>query len=1246
MLFALVAAALAATPDTAAFPTADLLPKAETGITRFLAEHPTYDGRGIVVAIFDTGVDPGAPGLQVTTDGKPKILDLVDGSGSGDVATTTVRRAEGGSVTGLSGRTLQVGQLPCPSGEFHLGIKPAFELWPAGLVTRMKERRGEQLDEAHGPLLAEARRALEEFDAAHPEPEETQRLRREELAARVDVLRALAEKEKDLGPVYDCVVFHDGERWRAAVDTDEDGDLADEKAMANYRVAQEWSTFDEESLLNFAVNVHDDGNLLSIVTDCGAHGTHVAGIVAAHHPENRALDGMAPGAQLVCVKIGDTRLGASSTNTGPIRGLITALADSCRLINMSFGGSTPSPDEGRVLELYREIVNEHGVTFVLSAGNNGPALSTVGSAGGTTSHLLGIGAYLSGSMMTAQYSIREKLPNTHYTWSSRGPTADGDLGVALSAPGGAFSPVPNWELKPTSLLNGTSMAAPSVCGGIACLLSGAAAEGIPVSPHDVRRALESTAEEPAGFDPWTLGQGLARFDRAWEVLRTHRPHAPHGVRFEVNLPARGDARGVYLREPEESSRAHDLLVEVAAVFADTDSNRARITFERHLRLQSTASWVQAPAAFVVVPGMRSFKIKVDPRALPPGVHFAEVRGTDSAEPGRGALFRVPITVIRSETLPAEDPTWRKTLSFEPGRIRRVFFAVPERATWADLVIRTDDPETPRQIVAHAVQLVPGSSYAEWSTDETQWLDRGGRFVKSFAVQGGRTMELCLAQNWSNLGPGEAEFELTFHGLAPDERRIDVDGGAELARPLLVTATLRPETVAPKAEANILRKTLLPEESAVRALDATRDLLPRGRPVWEALLTYEFELDEGAKVRPRPAILETNEVWQSWQSMLWQIHDEGKRLVASGPKNDPVQLTKGKYVLRFHVRSLDEATLRGLRNMPVTLDRTLDDAVALRVLDDPDGALEGGHEFEETKLARGATAAMWIEPPPAKSVPKGASPGDLLVGTLRFGPEGTDAAAAGDRPSGWPLTVRLASARVEKEAKEADGAPEPVEAKSAEELAEELLRVEVEHLAKLRQDDRDEDFEAQYRTLLKSRGRALPLLVERMRHLAEKDEPDAAAVVKACDEVVDAAAGADLAALLGERADPENEEAKAKRERAEKRRDALVEALRRKVQALAEDPDADDEIAAAHAEVSRWTDPAKGEAAVVLVEHERRRGRPAKALEALNARIEEARTDRKLFEQRLRLLEELDWTVWAERERRGLLVRFPENYPPF
>ena len=64
--------------DLEPFPIHSLVPKRETGAERFLARFPDYDGRGIIVAVFDTGVDPGAAGLHVSSSvpGFPDLIHL------------------------------------------------------------------------------------------------------------------------------------------------------------------------------------------------------------------------------------------------------------------------------------------------------------------------------------------------------------------------------------------------------------------------------------------------------------------------------------------------------------------------------------------------------------------------------------------------------------------------------------------------------------------------------------------------------------------------------------------------------------------------------------------------------------------------------------------------------------------------------------------------------------------------------------------------------------------------------------------------------------------------------------------------------------------------------------------------------------------------------------------------------------------------------------------------------------------
>lgn len=104
-------------------------------------------------------------------------------------------------------------------------------------------------------------------------------------------------------------------------------------------VVMSWNLLDcVVSIVNSRVFIHKS-NYWEIFT--ASHGTHVAAIACGSHADT-ALNGVAPGAQVVALGIGDVRLTTMETGASMIRAMIKVmeLCESGRrihVINMSYG---------------------------------------------------------------------------------------------------------------------------------------------------------------------------------------------------------------------------------------------------------------------------------------------------------------------------------------------------------------------------------------------------------------------------------------------------------------------------------------------------------------------------------------------------------------------------------------------------------------------------------------------------------------------------------------------------------------------------------------------------------------------------------------------------------------------------------------------------------------------------------------------------------------------------------------------
>ena len=221
---------------------------------------------------------------------------------------------------------------------------------------------------------------------------------------------------------------------------------------------------------DFSQLYYGDGNVMPKSED-ELHGTHVAGIIAAVRNNNIGMDGVSETAKIMCLRAVPNE--GDEYDKDIALSIRYAADNGAQIINMSFGKDfSPHSDKVREAVQYAET---KGVLLVNAAGNDGMNIDKVFSYPNdsfqnepeVSSNFITIGAIgpVKNQLMIAPFS--------NY----------GKYNLDLFAPGAMiYAPVPNNQYDS---LSGTSMAAPSVSGVAAIILS-----YYPnLSPNAVRKVL-------------------------------------------------------------------------------------------------------------------------------------------------------------------------------------------------------------------------------------------------------------------------------------------------------------------------------------------------------------------------------------------------------------------------------------------------------------------------------------------------------------------------------------------------------------------------------------------------------------------------------------------------------------------------------------------------------------------------------------------------------------------------------------
>ncbi|MFF5442608.1 S8 family serine peptidase [Streptomyces achromogenes] len=631
-------------------------PSFETGAVDFVRDHPKADGRGVTIGILDSGVDLGHPALRTTTTGERKIVDWVTATDPVTDGDGTWRRM----TTGVTG--------------------PAFSVTTA--------------------------QGTEKFTA----PEGSYKFNYMYESA-----TAGGDEKGDLNRDGDTTdawgVLYDPAAGTVRVDTDDNLDFTDDTPMKPYKDGFQVGYFgtddpatDVAERVPFVVETRKDvvynasgakADYVNIGVIESEHGTHVAGITAAHGLFGGRMNGAAPGAKIVSSRACTWTGGC--TNVALTEGMIDLVTKrGVDIVNMSIGG-LPALNDGNNAraELYTRLIDTYGVQLVISAGNSGPGANTIGDPG-LADKVISVGATISKETWAANYGSAVEKEYAMMPFSSRGPREDGGFTPTLSAPGAAINTTQTWlpggpvaeagYSLPAgySMLQGTSMASPQATGASALLLSAAKREGIDLTPARLRTALTSTADHIKGVQAYEEGAGLIDIVDAWDAIEDgatahdYTVKAPVDTAIDDALKTPGHGTGLYDREgglKAGQKKTYDVTI------TRTSGPDKAVRHELHFENNAGHTFRVLGDDVVRLPLNQPVTVKVQAAPGSAGIKSAILEVDDPKTEGVDKQILTTVVVAEPVTY-----AYSASGSVQRNSTRSYFLSVPEGATSLEVAL--------------------------------------------------------------------------------------------------------------------------------------------------------------------------------------------------------------------------------------------------------------------------------------------------------------------------------------------------------------------------------------------------------------------------------------------------------------------------------------------------------------------------------------------------------------------------------